>query len=81
MVAVRPKLHHLLKNGLRVPTALSTAGEGHHAEGTHVVAASGYAHKGGDSVAAESHRLNVVVGLFFAQKYVYRLAAAVKLLE
>ena len=81
LIAVRPKLHHLLEDGLRVSTALSTAGKGHHAEGAHVVASAGYAYKGRDSVASEAHRLNVVVGLFFAQKYVYRLASAVKLLE
>ena len=81
MVAFVPKLRYLFDDGLRVAAPLASAGKRNHTERTHIVTATGDAHKGGDAVSAKANRFDVMVRLFFAQDDVDGLASAIQLLE
>ena len=80
-VALGHQVAGLLHDGLRVAAAFPPPGEGHHAEGAHVVAAPHDADEGGDPVAAQAHRCDVVVGLVAAQQHVHGLLAGAHLVQ
>ena len=59
-----------LYDGAGIAAAFATAGEGHHAKGTHVIAATHDAYKGIDPVGIEPDGRDVGIGFFPAQQHV-----------
>ena len=66
---------------MRIAAPLTAAGEGHHAEGTHIVAAPHDGDEGRDAVRVQAHRHDLAVGLLAAQQHVHRLLAGAHLFQ
>nr|GFD17724.1 hypothetical protein [Tanacetum cinerariifolium] len=61
------KLAGFLHNAVGIAAALAPAGERHHAEGAHIIAAAHDADEGRDAVRIQAHRGDIGVGFLAAQ--------------